>query len=59
MAVVADRIQVFPADATQPATPGYSELYVKLLEGEKLEPRQTLSYGCAIVRAKPRTRGSR
>lgn len=30
-----------------------------LLEGEKLEPRQTLSYGCAIVRAKPRTRGSR
>ena len=27
-----------------------------LLEGEKLEPRETLSYGCAIVRAKPRSR---
>ncbi len=24
-----------------------------LLKGEKLEPRETLSYGCAIVRAKP------
>lgn len=28
-----------------------------LLKGEKLEPRQNLSYGCAIVRARPATRG--
>ncbi len=30
-----------------------------LLKGKKPEPRENLSYGCAIVRAKPRTRGSR